>query len=826
MARLISRTQVEEQQDFIRDTSFAQNVTISGSFLVSQSFDLGSDPSEKSTITGSVELSGSLTIDGPLNVVGDQALELTSSVSLDSLDSQRFGGIKPEDFGAMDATLYVSSTSGNDNNDGRTPQFPLRTVKKAAEIASAGDDGRFGLDTGSLFTGFRIEVAAGTYLEENPIELPKNTTVWGAGLRVTKILAKNENEDLFWVNSGNYLAEMTFGNLRVFPSVDNSRSGFAIAFAPNAFITTSPYVQNCSMISNQENSFLEKYEAIPAGGGGLNVDGNIIHPDSPLASMVLDAYTQIAPNGVGCQVVGRGFIQLVSFFTNFSAYSVKVLNGGQAVLLNSNTSFGDFGMYASGSRFITGSGGNTDAFNIVRDNYSIIIDTIEDGLSAIPDLVPNTAGRVKVTDEEQYILQVGNAYTDEAEKIKSEYNLVTSIVDAGNGDLTPLFAKSNTSGYNADSVFNVSGNSQYTSSISASSEDITSIDTNFDIIIDVLQRGNVATASYVGQSNVSESIKISDTSIYSLGSPISSFNQSVVGDRFDTILSIVEGGISLKPTIVNNAESSSKFGDVSQYGTDISSSAEVANKVSASFSIVYDILNNGTGSAPTIIESGSENVLIDYQNGYALLKNNIDFIKEETITYLSASWSEFEYNQETCKRDIGYIVSGAAHDLLYGGNEESVRNGIFYYEYPSDATTTQKDPTLTAIKYVRGLTENVLKNRTFRDTNSDIDNGYDVLFNNKDFIREETISYLSSSWSTFDYNEAKCRRDLGYIIDAVGTDLLYDGNERTLEAGNFYYKYPSLATVDNGTTGQKQQTIDGIKYAKRFHKNWLTMTHL
>ena len=144
MARLISRKQVEEIQDFIRDTSFAQGVSISGSLLVSQSFTLGSDPSEKSTITGSVELSGSLTIDGPLNVVGDQALELTSSVSLESLDSRLFGGIKPEDFGAMDATIYVSSTSGDDTNDGRTPQFPLRTVKRAAELATAGDDGRFG----------------------------------------------------------------------------------------------------------------------------------------------------------------------------------------------------------------------------------------------------------------------------------------------------------------------------------------------------------------------------------------------------------------------------------------------------------------------------------------------------------------------------------------------------------------------------------------------------------------------------------------------------------------------------------------------------------
>ena len=822
MARLIPQKQIEEINSFRDSISVANSVFISGSLLVSQSVDLGSQSDTPQRITGSVQITGSLELDGNLSFKDARdRLDATASFADTSVDTQRFGGILAKDFGASGATIYVSATKGDDNNDGRTPQFPLRTIKKAAELATPGDDGRYGLPTGSLFTGFRIDVDTGTYLEENPIELPKNTTVWGSGLRVTKILAKNENEDLFWVNSGCYLAEMTFGNLRVFPNVDNSQTGFAVAFAPNAFITTSPYVQNCSMISNQENSFLELYEDIPPGGGGLNVDGNKIHPDSPLASMVLDAYTQVAPNGVGCQVVGRGFIQLVSFFTNYSAYSVKVLDGGQAVLLNSNTSFGDFGMFASGSRFITGSGGNVDAFNTVRDNYSIIIDTIEDGLSAIPDLVPNTAGRVKVTDEEQYILQVGNAYTDEAEKIKSEYNLVTSIVDAGNGDLTPLFAKSNTSGYDADSVFNVSGDSQFTSSITASSDDIASIDTNFDIIVDVLERGNPATSSYQKQSNVSESIKISDTSIYSLGSSISSYNIDVVGDRFDTILSIVEGGVSLKPTIVNNAESASKFGDVAQYGTDVSSSAEVATKVSQSFSIVYDILANGTGSAPTIIQSGSENLLVDYQNGFALLKNNIDFIKEETITYLSASWSEFEYNQETCKRDIGYIVSGAAHDLLYGGNEESVRNGLFYYLYPSEATTTQKDPTLTAIKYVSDIAQKLLGDTEFGDSPTDNDNGYDVIFNNKEFIRDETIAYVSSSWYDFDYNEAKCRRDIGYILDAVATDLKWGGNERSVVAGEFYYKYPSQAIINGRNSGQLQQTLDGIRYAKRITEKLL-----
>ena len=817
MARLISRTQVEEIQDFIRDTSFAQGVSISGSLLVSQSFDLGSDPSEKSTITGSIELTGSLTIDGPLNVVGDQALELTSSVSLESLDSRLFGGIKPEDFGAMDATIYVSSTSGDDNNDGRTPQFPLRTVKKAAEIATAGDDGRYGLPTGSLFTGFRIEVSAGTYLEENPIELPKNTTVWGAGLRVTKILAKNENEDLFWVNSGCYLSEMTFGGLRVFPSVDNSRSGFAIAFAPNAFITTSPYVQNCSMISNQENSFLEKYEDIPAGGGGLNVDGNIIHPDSPLASMVLDAYTQVAPNGVGCQVVGRGFIQLVSFFTNFSAYSVKVLDGGQAVLLNSNTSFGDYGMYASGSRFITGSGGNIEAFNRVRDNYTIIIDTIEDGLSAIPEFVPNTNDGIKVTDELQ-VFSNNNSSDVVAEQAKSEYRLVSNIVSSGISNIPSLLAKSATRGYNTGSVWNISFSEQITGSTSATATELAIIEDRFDKVKETLEFGARVTASYTLVDNIDGLVKVGTLNPYTGSDATSQSEVDIIDRNYDTILRIVEFGLNDKnnplPAITSSNAGNIKVTETPQFITDISSSAEVRNKISSSFATVYRILELGSDYAPTIVQSSSfENPSIDYQNGYNALLGNLSFIQEETIAYLSSSWSTFDYNETTCKRDLGYIVSGAAHDLLYGGNEESVKNGNFYYLYPSEATSSQKQQTLDAIRYAGGIAERVIGDVTFVEPSINVENGYDLLTNNAQFIKDEVIAYVSSSWRGFDYDEVKCKRDVGHIIDAVSTDLRYGGNERSRIAGKFYYDYPSTAT-----TTQLLPTLDGIKWARDVSK--------
>ena len=387
MARLIPRKQIEEQQNITGSLTIGENLflgndaLVSGSLFVSKSFFFGNDTGSRNEITGSVFLTGSLTIDGDLFVgAPDTVLSIKASGSLSSDDTQRYAGILAKDFGANQPTLYVSSTDGDDTNDGRTIQYPLRTIKRAAQLAAPGYDGRYGFDTGSVSNGYVIKVQAGTYLEDNPVILPSNTTIWGAGLRITKINAKNPNEDLFWVNAGCYIAEVTMGGLRLYPDQINPEKGFAVAFQPGAFITTSPYVQNCSQISNQENSFTELYEEIPPGGGGLYVNGDVIHPDSPLASMVLDAYTQISPNGVGCLVNGRGFIQLVSFFNNFSYYAIRVNNGGHATLNNSNISFGLYGMYASGSRFISGSGGNTDARDSVRATWSVVVDVLNKGL--------------------------------------------------------------------------------------------------------------------------------------------------------------------------------------------------------------------------------------------------------------------------------------------------------------------------------------------------------------------------------------------------------------------------------------------------------------
>ena len=953
MARLIPRKQIEEQQDISsslnirQDVNVGNNAIISGSLFVSKSFFLGNDENDRNEITGSVFLTGSLTIDGDLFVgAPDTILSFTSSFASESLNTQKYAGILAKDFGANVPTLYVSSTDGDDNNDGRTIQFPLRTIKRAASLAAPGYDGRYGFDTGSIQNGYVIKVQAGTYLEDNPVILPKNTTIWGAGLRITKINAKNPTEDLFYVNSGCYIAEVTMGGLRLFPDQINPEKGFAVAFQPGAFITTSPYVQNCSQISNQENSFTELYEQIPPGGGGLYVNGDVIDPDSPLASMVLDAYTQISPNGVGCLVNGRGFIQLVSFFNNFSYYAIRVNNGGHATLNNSNISFGLYGMYASGSRFISGSGGNIEARDKVRAGWSVVVDVLNRGLDALPEVTTlNTAEGIKTTAFTQsYLSGTATASAERAAEVVADFNLVSTIVENGPKNFPTLLARSSNKGYGFDSPYNILGQTQITSSISsASAQDVANISSSFGVTLGIFADG---TGSYNYTLNTANSIKVTNFTPISMESNLATtdFITGSVSSSFSSVITILRNGVTTLPTLVSNNSASVYVNDsaIEPFSTGTSASLQIINSVSASLSIVYNILANGTGSNilpiptnhkrefivtnnnsssyqiqgvgtnPTLTLfrgetykfyiSASEAIggidypfyirtipyegisdIYDYNKGiinngdsvgnitftvpydapntlyytsqidnnlggklnivnnintprdliantltypatilsssitsddtniinaYDILIQNIPFIQEETILFLSSSWSDFDYNQETCKRDISFIISGSAKDLLYGGNEESIRSGLFYYQYPSEATTTQLSPTLTAVKYASGLVDKLLKNTTFKSPNQDREYASNCIFYNRQFIQNETIAYLSSSWSTFEYNEEKCKRDVGYILDAVATDLKYEGNERSIEAGRFYYLYPSQATGS-----QLIQTIDGIRYA-------------
>ena len=123
-------------------------------------------------------------------------------------------------------------------------------------------------------------------------------------------------------------------------------------------ITTSPYIQNCSSITGPFNtSGVKVLQALPydeatfnideqGAGGGIRIDGNLVHPLSPLESFVADAFTQVNQGGPGHLVINKGYAQFVSCFTTFCTYGFKTANGGFANISNSVIDFGKEGLIA------------------------------------------------------------------------------------------------------------------------------------------------------------------------------------------------------------------------------------------------------------------------------------------------------------------------------------------------------------------------------------------------------------------------------------------------------------------------------------------------
>jgi hypothetical protein len=357
--------------------------TTDGKAFMAKSGSLGTSIEEliitNASNTGSINLSGSITLEGVQTITGslivtdglgyidtgliaqNSDLILTSGSNLHVQDTGYISGSFRGDgsdlinVGYTEKVFYVSE-DGSDSNDGKTLSTPFRTIKVAAQAASAS----LALNPPNPYP-YRtsIRVKSGYYVEEAPITLVSNVSLLGDDLRSVVVRPTNgtKGNNLFLMNNGCYAQGLRLEGCEI-DDLEDPRSGFFFAFAPGAYISTSPYVQNCSAINTPFNKFytpLDFDNANPLvgnGPGGMLIDDSVLDPYSPLKSMIVDSYTQVAFNGIGMCARGRGYGQMVSFFTNFSRVGVYCIDGGHASLLNSNTTFGDYGLRSKGLRIL------------------------------------------------------------------------------------------------------------------------------------------------------------------------------------------------------------------------------------------------------------------------------------------------------------------------------------------------------------------------------------------------------------------------------------------------------------------------------------------
>jgi len=131
--------------------------------------------------------------------------------------------------------------------------------------------------------------------------------------------------------------------------------------AHRAMIYTSPYVQNVSFISGpftKTGDLIPRTTPLPYDttdvdpkGGGLasRVDGFVCHPQSPLKSMVADAFTSISQGAIsGHLLLHEGYAQYVSCFVLFGHTAYEARSGGYASISKAVVDFGEEGLKAKG----------------------------------------------------------------------------------------------------------------------------------------------------------------------------------------------------------------------------------------------------------------------------------------------------------------------------------------------------------------------------------------------------------------------------------------------------------------------------------------------
>jgi hypothetical protein len=311
------------------------------------------DPTFKLDISGTLHATESVEFDSTLEVDGESVfndtVELNSSL-IDINDSTATGkfdwrlssvgtGVSWRPSGVETQNTIWVTKDGNDSNTGLLEGDAKATIGGAASIAQAGDT---------------IVIRPGVYTENNPIGLRTDVTVTGQDLRLVTIRPINVTKDVFHVRRGCLIENINFAG----SSVSIAHTGCAaVAFPPtnpanyanSGYIAPgpategptgrwrSPYVRNCTNFMNKSI--------------GMKIDGNhatASNLGNNLKSMVCDSFTQYNENGIGVSITNNGYAQLVSIFTINCDIGIYCDSGGSCDLTNSNSSFGNYGLYAVG----------------------------------------------------------------------------------------------------------------------------------------------------------------------------------------------------------------------------------------------------------------------------------------------------------------------------------------------------------------------------------------------------------------------------------------------------------------------------------------------
>ena len=263
---------------------------------------------------------------------------------------------------------------------------------------------------------------------------------------------------------------------------------------------------------------------------------------------------------------------------------------------------------------------------------------------------------------------------------------------------------------------------------------------------------------------------------------------------------------------------------------------------------IIDVINNGLGNLPDLVDprygyhytvdptkavnqgsSGSDNPG-EFPNAAELIQLNKEFIVEETIAYINATYPALTYNESKCRRDTGLIVDGLVSDLTDGGRVSSLANQAAYYK---GAVSGQETETADAINYIKTIGAAVLAKTAFADSRQSTvtqnTTAQAVAESNALTNHNNLIDCVKFAFDT-NYNPPKNNDEIDVFMMNDSNRIMnvtmqgHGGFAQVLDPdGQILIKSPYVQVCGSFSRSQNKQVFAGGMYIDNFTSN-LTMT--
>lgn len=717
--------------------------------------------------------------------------------------------------------VYVSSVEGNDDYAG-SYLHPVATLEKAIEMAWVAAES--GIPTA-------ISVLPGDYYTHGNLAMPDLCSMVSTnGQYATKIIMNDgyEKENCILVGSGCYVQGFSFFNLEV-DNFDYPSKGFAIAFRPGARLVRSPYIRDCSQISNYFNREIAPLLNPLNSRGTIDDLGYEVTVTNVVGTFEVNDSVETS-NGV------TGFISRVEEIGSGTIYIRNNIGELEVNTTITSSSGGTATITAIGeedfpNKSVGRGGGMIIADRAVVDPDSIFTYLLcfgatprtQNGLGYV---AKNGAGINGISSLSIFARCAFYALNGGQISLNNSGTQFGDISMRAKGS-TPVFNPRETSSNNI---------------IQSTSLSTELLDSANNIIDDLW--------SYL---TTSESFETYDSvkCERDVGYILEGVGYDIaLGTNYWSVVNGIAYRRASSSVVINEqlTETTGAIVNLKALVADLLSNTDSITRSNDSFDEIVDIIQNGESAADAITFSSTGNA--NFDNAAAIIAENKELIQTEIIDWINTNYPTLVYNESTCIRDTGYIIDALTHDLNYNCNIATILNAEAYFvgavsQLPADqraptaaaitqlgvicssivlgtypgqgtasgiATSTEAARCIDLVDIISSvITKNSLSalpapvKPDLSWTTANFRNSKEVIEENVANLQEQTIAFVNRTYNFLD--EALTRRDANNLITSLSNDFK-EGTQtatRIFVTGLFDYEGRHVFSVFN-------PSVVGLKY--------------